>query len=206
MEVVKINYSSNGRKSHVYQINPAEKTLVIYKNQQIKDNDGKPYKTISFDSIKEVMYGISSENLKRRYKTLITSGIREPWQFVSLCLNNNKTIDLYFPDISKLGTWFYGLNYFIKGYALSTKIISVSGYLMTKFKLKLVTELKDMAESDEASPHKTLLVLTQLKNYAQSNNYGFHSLSFLKIFLLYYKIMRERNGNKDVIPPIKYMS
>jgi hypothetical protein len=153
-----------------------------------------------------VLYGVTSENLKKRYKTLITSNLKEPWLFISLYLSNNRTIDLYFSDISKLTTWFYGLNYFIKGYALNTKIMSVSGFLLKKFKLALVTNLKDMAESDEVSPHKTVLVLTQLKNYAQSNNYGFHSLSFLKIFLLYYKIMRERNGGKDVIPPIQYMS
>jgi hypothetical protein len=206
MEITKINFGSSGKKAHVYQINMDDRTLNVYKNQQAKDNNGKPYKSISFDSIKEVTYGVTSDNLKKKYRTLIVNNLKEPWQFVSLVLNNNKTIDLYFNDVSKLGTWFYGLNYFIKGYALKTKIISVSGYLLKKFKLKLVTELKDMAESDEVSPHKTVLVLTQLKNYAQNNNYGFHSLSFLKIFLLYYKIMRERNGGKDVIPPIKYMS
>jgi hypothetical protein len=206
MEITKINFTSNGRSNRVYQINPTDKTLLIYKNQQIKDNNGKPYKTINFDSIREVLYGVTSENLKKRYKTLITNNLKDPWLFMSLVLDNNRTVDLYFNDENRLVNWFYGVHYFIKGYALSTKILTKSGFLMKKFKLRLITLLKDMAESDEVNPHKTLLVLTQLKNYAQHNNYGFHSLSFLKVFLLYYKIMRERNGGKDVIAPIKYMS
>jgi hypothetical protein len=205
MEITKVNFSSNGRTTHFYELSPDDKMLLVYKDKKVKENDGKPYKSIKLDNVKEILYGVTSDNLKKRYKTLITNNLKQPWLFMSLCLDN-RTIDLYFNDEEKLNIWYYGVNYYIKGYAINTKMMNISGYIMTKFKLRLVTLLKDMAESDEVSPHKTLLVLTQLKNFAQNNNYGFHSLSFLKIFLLYYKIMRERNSGKDIIPALKYMA
>lgn len=189
---MKIHYSSSGKSNYVYQIDPKDEKLIVYKNANAMNN-AKTSKLIPIADIKQIVYGITSENIKKKYKNIVKTKQKQPWLFLSLILPK-RSIDLYFEDEENLKCWFYGMNYFKKSYAISTEIMTVSGFLLKKLKLKLISKLKDIAETDEKDPNKSILVLIQLKNYAMNNNYGFYNLSFLKIFLLYKKIMKSRQS------------
>lgn len=197
--ITKVHFSSSGFSKYYYKVNPENKTLIIYKNQTAyEEKEEKPYKVIPFTEIKEVVYGLTSENLKKRYKNISEKNLKSPWLFLSLMLNK-RSIDLYFDTEESLVNWFYGLNYFIKGYKIPTKIISISKFIITKLKLKLITNLKEIAERDEKNPNKSLLILTQLNNYVNTNQMGFDSLTFVQVLLLFRKIKDKQNSNQSVI-------
>jgi len=61
-------------------------------------------------------------------------------------------------------------------------------FIIAKVKLQLIDKIKTIFDSDVKNPNKTLLIFTQLQNFAKSNEFGLNSLPFIKIFLLYLKI------------------
>ena len=136
-------------------------------------------------------YGLTSLNLRKKYKNLNEKSLSNPWLFLSLNLNK-RSIDFYFENEESLITWFYGLIYFIKGNKIETKIPTISTFVLRKLKLKLIFKLKEIAEKDEKNPNKSLLILTQLNNYISTNQMGFNSLTFVQVLLLYRKIIEKK--------------
>lgn len=192
--MTKIHYSTSGKKVHFYKLDPNTVSLSIFKSKDTYTKENKPSHSIPFKDIRKVLYGISSENLKRRYNNLISQEINKPWLFLSLLLPK-RTIDFYFESEEKLTSWFYGINYFIRGYKTETETMSISDFIITKLKLKLITELKEIHDSiysnnkkdKEKDIGKSLVVLSQLRSYVQ-NTHSFNSLSFIKVLLLYKKV------------------
>ncbi len=163
-------------------------SLLIYKNEKaflLKPD--KPYKSIPFSEIKGVIYGSSTENLKKKFKNSKDKKFNSPWLFLSLDINK-RSVDFYFENEDQILTWFYGLSYFIRAYNLTTKIMPVYQFVMTKLKLKLICKLKQLSESDEKNPNKSLLILTQLNNYITTHEMGFNALSIVQVLLLYKKV------------------
>jgi hypothetical protein len=179
-------------------LNVENKSLYIFKSQAAyEQNEDKPKKIIPISDLKQITYGLTSENLKKRFKNLSEKNLRSPWLFLSLILTK-RSIDFYFENEDNLITWFYGLNYFIKGNNIPANIISITHFILTKLKLKLITNLKEIAEKDEKNPNKSLLILTQLNNYVNTNQMGFDSLTFTQVLLLYRKIMEKQNGQLNI--------
>jgi len=102
-------------------------------------------------------------------------------------VSNKKSIDLYFDD-DTIKKWFYGLSFFIEKKNLGVQIMSRFSFIIAKVKLQMIDAIKAIFESDVKNPNKTLIIFTQLQNYAKSNEFGLNSLPFVKILLLYLKI------------------
>ena len=111
---------------------------------------------------------------------------------------SKRSVDFYFESEEALTNWFYGLSYFIKSVNLTTKLPTLSQFVLRKTKLKLIQKLKEIAEKDEKNPNKSLLILTQLNNYITTNEMGFHSLTFIQVLLLYSKI-KEKHDKPVII-------
>ncbi len=156
------------------------------------ENKDKPYKSIPISEIQSIVYGLSSSNLRKRYKNLNEKNLNSPWLFMSLMMNK-RSIDFYFDNEETLCTWYYGLWFFIKTNRLPIKSPCISQFVLRKTKLKLIQKLKEIAEKDEKNPNKSLLILTQLNNYIINNELGFQSLTFIQVLLLYRKI-KEKQG------------
>lgn len=163
--------------------------LKIYKNFNSKNNNGK-CKSINLLEVKEILYGQSSENLKKRFKNLVNKELKEPWLFLSVILTK-RSIDLFFQSEDQLNRWFHGLKFLIQEKKLPIKIKTCFDFIFTKTKLRLIKELRDYNENmSSLNQDKSIPVLNQLREYAQNNHFGFESLSVLKIILLYNKVMK----------------
>jgi len=104
---------------------------------------------------------------------------------------NKRSIDLFFESEEKLKKWFYGLRYFIIEKNLQIKIKTNFDFILSKTKLRLINELKEFNQNQlDLKDSKKLLILTQMKEYAQKNQFGFESLPVLKVILLYCKVMK----------------
>ena len=104
----------------------------------------------------------------------------------------------------QIATWFFGLNEMISQNSLSNvKIMTNSGFVVKKLKLKLIQKLKDVLEMDEKNEEKEsktdnlskvptikkdFIMVTQIQKYLKTNPLGLDQLSFAKILLLYVKL------------------
>ncbi len=104
---------------------------------------------------------------------------------------NKRSIDLFFESEDKLKKWFYGLRYFITEKNLQIKIKSNFDFILSKTKLRLINELREFnLNHPRLKDTKEVFILTQMKEYAQQNQFGFETLPFLKVILLYCKVMK----------------
>lgn len=151
--MIKINFSNPGKKEHFYMLLP-DRGIRIYKkrpkeeviiNPPFNDPNGK---TILLSDINKFTYGISSENLRKRFKNMKNSSMRCPHLFFSI-LTKKRSIDLYM-DEQSLAKWFYGISHFLKENKQKYKIMSTSKFLITKLKLRMLMNLKEYYEKNSA--------------------------------------------------------
>jgi hypothetical protein len=116
---------------------PEQALINIYENINCKI----PYKAIFFTDIKKICYGVSSSNLKKRFKNLSSNELKSPWLFFSI-VTKERSHDLYL-DESKLSTWFYGFKYYLRKIDSPYKIISTHNFVFTRLKLKLMYLMKE---------------------------------------------------------------
>ncbi len=126
----------------IYKKRPKED---IINNPPIDDRNGK---TILLSDIYKFTYGISSENLRKRFKNMKNSNLRWPHLFFSI-LTNKRSIDLYMDEVS-LVKWFHGVSYFLKQNNQKYKIISTSKFLLTRLKLRMLINLKEHYEKNSS--------------------------------------------------------
>lgn len=189
--LTKINFSSSGKKEHFYKLIPEENIIRVYQKKTDKN-----FKTINFSEVKKFGYGVNSENLRKRFKNMKYTSLKNPWQFFSI-ITIDRSVDLYLEE-TKLNQWFYGIYYHLKKNESTRKIISVNNFLITKLKLKLMNNLKEHYELNRKiennNPYKELINnLLQGKYIFYFIAYldkGIQNFSFAKIFLLYLKAMK----------------
>jgi len=179
--LTKINYDIEGTKDHFYKLVPEENGIRVFDKK-----DSKSSKLLKFSDYNKITYGISTDNLSKRYSKLKSSKFKNQAQFLSL-VSKKKSVDLYL-DEHRIKTWFYGLSYIIETKKLPVQIMTRFSFIIAKVKLQLIDKIKTIFDSDVKNPNKTLLIFTQLQNFAKSNEFGLNSLPFIKIFLLYLKI------------------
>jgi len=159
--LIKINFTHTGKKEHYYMLIP-DQGIRIYKkrpkeelilNPPINDSNSK---MISIFDITKFTYGISSDNLRKRFKNMKNSNLRCPHLFFSV-LTKKRSIDLYM-DEDSLVKWFFGISHYLKENKQSYKIISTSKFLITKLKLRMLLNLKEYYQEN----------ITELKG----NKYG----------------------------------
>jgi hypothetical protein len=141
--LTKINFSTSGKKEHFYKLDPLENSIRVYQKKSDKNFENLPFK-----EIKKICYGISSENLKKRFKSMQSSQLNAPWLFFSI-MTKKRSIDLYLED-GQLINWFYGVKKHLKETDSKYKLISVNNFLLTKLKLRIIQKLKD----DFTGPNK----------------------------------------------------
>ena len=181
MNLIKINYKSNGFKTHFYDIDDNKLTFNIRKD--VNDYPTKSYH-IQNDIIK-IQYGIKSRNLRKKLlskeKDLeMLRLLRCPWRFLSI-ITRDRSIDFYCND-EQIDVMFYGMKYFLTDCNAPFKINSANYYLLNKTKIKIAIELKKKyQEEDEENIPKIIHGLLREK--------AIQNISFAKLFLLYNKYM-----------------
>jgi len=139
--ITKINFHSKGTKEHFYQIDEKNDVLEIF-NKTGKEGE-PPNKVVEFDQIKKIKYGIDSENLKTKYKSLSN---KNKWLYLSFILKDS-SIDWCFKNEDILKKWFYGLQCYLRDNTQKKyKIISTTNFLLKRIKLKMLSEIGDNSE------------------------------------------------------------
>jgi hypothetical protein len=154
----------------------AEKSAI---NVYEKLSSNSPYRIIILDEITKICYGVSSDNIKKKFKNVTSSTLKNPWLFLSIVTPARST-DLYMEEIT-LNTWFYGLRHYLRKKNMWHKIISVNNFVLTKLKLKLIYKIGSKKSNNTENAYKSLV-----NNIAKEKQ--IQNLSFAKILLLYLKL------------------
>ena len=171
--ILKINFNSNGSKTHFYKLNCHNHCIEIYQ----KDVDTKVDKTISIKSIIKITFGIISQNLKKKISSLPKP---YPWLCMSFILRNS-SIDLFLNE-NKIKKWFYGLSYFLNSEKKKYKIISRSKYILNRCKMKMANQIISSNKIKLIKDKDSISKINNLKNIGNSK------ISFCKLLLLYNSI------------------
>ncbi len=173
--LTKINFTSKGKKEHFYKVLEEKQAINVYE----KLSSNSPYRIISLNEITKICYGISSDNVKKKFKNVTSTNLKNPWLFLSIVTPARST-DLYMEE-NTLNTWFYGLRYYLRKKNMSHKIISVNNFVLTKLKLKLIYKIGSKKTANTENAYKNLV-----SNIAKEKQ--IQNLSFAKILLLYIKL------------------
>ncbi len=83
-----------------------------------------------------------------------SSQLNSPWLFLSI-ITRERSLDLYIEE-PQLIKWFYGLKKHLRDMSHSYKLISVSKFVLTKTKLKLIHQLQEDNKKSE-NKYKNLI-------------------------------------------------
>ena len=167
--ILKINYNSKDTKTHFYLL---DKNHISVFN---KTGSSKPESEIPFRKIIKFLYGIKSDNLKKKSRNLPNND--QPYLYMSLLLKE-RTIDLSFSEES-IKKWFYGLYYHLKNENQSYKIISCTNFIINRVKSKMNYKL---ANSREQISNRNNDKRIKFQKNSVNNN-----ITFVKSLLLYIK-------------------
>jgi len=124
----------------IYKKKPREELIL---NPPLNDSNSK---MINLSEITKFTYGISSENLRKRFKNMKNSNLRYPHLFFSI-LTKKRSIDLYM-DENSIINWFFGISHYLKEKKQNYKLISTSKFLITKLKLRMLLNLKEYYQNN----------------------------------------------------------
>jgi hypothetical protein len=102
---------------------------------------------MTFKDVSKFCYGISSVNLRKRFKSMQSTQLNSPWLFFSI-ITPGRSVDLYMEE-PQLISWFYGIKKYLKEKDMSHKAISVNNFILTKMKLKLINKLKEEKDNKQ---------------------------------------------------------
>ena len=182
--LTKVNYTSSGTKSHYYKIDTLNETFQV----RNKVTDKNPSSSFHLnDGIIKIVYGISTQNIKRK---ILSSGNREeiilfeyPWRFMSF-VTYQRSIDLYFEG-EQLKSWFYGLKFYYDDSSIPYKMTSCNKFVLTMMKFKIVYKLRNAYQNGQLKEDSGLKDI--VRDLAQEK--GIQNFSFIKLFLLYNKLV-----------------
>ena len=182
LNLIKINYKSNGFKTHFYDIDETKLTFNIRKTET-NNSISKSY--LFENDIIKIQYGIKSLNLRKKLlakdKDLdMLRLLRCPWRFLSI-ITRSRSIDFYCDD-EQINTMFYGMKSLLIDNDMSYKINSTNYYLLNKIKIKLAIELKKKYQEEEEENVPKIV-------YDLLRERGIQNISFSKLFLIYNKYM-----------------
>ena len=178
LTLIKINFKSNGFKTHFYDIDETKLTFNIRKS----DTGGSVTASYNFESdIIKIQYGIKSRNLRKKLlakeKDLdMLRLFRCPWRFISI-ITKDRSLDFYCDD-EQIDNMFYGMKSILIDNKMAHKINSSNYYLLNKTKMKIVIELK-MKYQKEEKENIPKIISDLLRERAIQN------ISFVKLFLIY---------------------
>ena len=130
--LIKINYGNKETKNHYYLFNSKNESIDVF-------NNNKCDSAIQINQIIKILYGIRSNNLKKKIKTLPNND--QPYLFMSF-LMRDRTYDLLFSEKS-IKKWFYGLYYYLNKRNQSYKINSCSYFIIERCKMKIYSLLNN---------------------------------------------------------------
>ena len=133
--IEKLNYNNKDLKEHFYQIDKEKDYF-----QAFTSNNKNPDKNYKFNNIIQICYGVKTENINNKLKTLKSKKKYIPYLLMSLVLKD-RTIDLVFNDDESAKSWFYGLYHYLKTTNRKYKIGSCTGYILFRIKGKLIKKL-----------------------------------------------------------------
>ena len=181
MNLIKINFKSNGFKTHFYDIDNKKLTFNIRNNENNQPTQAYNFAT---DIIK-ITYGIRSRNLRKKLlmkdKDLeMIRFLRFPWRFISI-ITRSRSLDFYC-DEEQINNMFYGMKNILVDNRLLFKINSTNYYLLNKTKIKISVEIKKKyLQKDEKNIPKIVIDLLHEK--------AIQNISFVKLFLIFNKYM-----------------
>ena len=185
-QLKKINYTSNGIKSHYYKIS---KTDFQQKEKKADKTASKSYNLKK--SVIKVMYGFSSQNIKKKILSKEKDNefiklINFPWRFISI-ITKERPIDLYCED-NQINNWFYGLKHHFNINNMPYKIMSTNRYILTKIKFKIVQKLKKSFQNDnlKENDNESKQIVKEL-----SREKGVQNYSFCKLLIFYDKLIKD---------------
>ena len=182
MNLIKINFKSNGFKTHFYDINEKNLTFNIRKSES-NNTASKSYNF--YTDIIKIQYGIKSRNLRKKLlakdKDLeMLRLLRYPWRFLSI-ITKSRSIDFYCDD-EQINNMFYGMKCLLVDNNIPHKINSTNYYLLNKTKIKIAIELKKKYQGKEEEEENVPKIVNQLLRERAIQN-----ISFAKLFLIYNK-------------------
>ena len=124
--LIKINYGNKETKNHYYLLNSKNESIDVF-------NNNKSDPAIQINQIIKILYGIRSNNLRKKIKTLPNND--QPYLFMSFLLRD-RTYDLLFSEKS-IKKWFYGLYYYLSKRNQNYKINSCSCFIIQRCKMKM---------------------------------------------------------------------
>ena len=130
--IIKINFTSNGKKEHYYKINSDKDLIEVYEKKY--KNDSSSNNVIEFNKIYKIYFGIISNNLIKKNKLL--SYNQKPWNYLSI-IEKNKSLDWEFNKLEICKNWFYGLHNYLLKSNRKFKIISITGFIIQNLKMKI---------------------------------------------------------------------
>lgn len=145
--LTKINMNTSGKKEHFYRLDYENDIIQVFG----KKSNTTPKKKIPVANIKKIVYGIKTDNLKKKSKSIPAS--MQPDAFMSLIIKD-RSIDLFFG--SHIREWFYGMKYFLDQCKMKYKINSSSGFVIARLKYMMAGKLQGNKNTN-LSFTKTLL-------------------------------------------------
>ena len=174
--LMKINYNSKDTKMHHYLLDPKKNCISVFN----KTGGSEPESEIYFKNIIKILYGIRTNNLIKKIKTLPNSD--QPYLYMSFLLKR-RTIDLTFSD-KNVKKWFYGLYYYLMNTNRSYKIISCTNFIISRTKMKMNYFLNNIGENKSEMDDNYKLKF-QIKGVVKNRNN-----TFVKSLILYNKIYK----------------
>ena len=156
--LLKLNVGNNGIKQHFYRVNFENKQIEVYNN----NGATKPDKCLKLKQILKITFGFKSKNFISKLKNIPNS--KEPWTGLSF-ICKLRSLDLIFKKEELAKNWFYGLQYILNNLNLSYKIISTSGYIIQKLKMKIYKKTKKNQKD-----LKNITFVKSILNYCNDNN------------------------------------
>ena len=171
--LAKVNYKTKGIREHFYKLDFNNDTIYIYNNLlELHSHKGK----IELEDILKITYGISSNNLRKKFEGMDKEILNCPWLFFSI-ITKKRSYDFYIEQ-NKLIHWYYGLSYWLKQNKMTYKIVSCSYFILNKIKLKAIQRLKDIKSSNQMDKVDMKLIRGLISEK------GIQRFSFIKIILL----------------------
>ena len=134
--IIKINFTSNGKKEHFYKIDTYNDIIKIFETN--KNNTSR--KNIEFKNICKITFGIKSRNLIQKKKIL--SFPNQPYFYLSI-IEKKRSLDFEFNKIENCKNWFYGFHNYLINTQRKYKIISVTGFIINNLKMKMNPSSKE---------------------------------------------------------------